>query len=434
MWFPKAKKRNSLAEIFSGEVKPSLFAVLQSSDLFSLIRGESSDLVNFIMYEEGGSQPNVELLFRLALSNSENSADIDFRFNRNASNILSAPCKALQTKLLNYSSGEKPKICEYLANFMKSESCRNPELAGHFQRIFISFTSFTQGKFLHHFPDLLTFLLKNLDVIPYQYTLLNLLDICPGYILPNKNMFDILLLLSEKVALDEKESHPLNIVGLLMIFIKDNPEKGEELRDVKILANILTGCEKADDDSLHMFNLIRLANLIVGNSHKWADDVIREFYPHFKFDHSHPTNKTLYLFPIFAELALNEMIPLFFSQTDFNTIFNNGVLGCLERMKNERKIKELSEFVDNHDIIRKTINAYHEQVYEDNFKTQANGHTIQLGIFLFQMEWGEYKPKSLIKNREWDLYIVTVILPRIKILEETNSKIDRIDYDSDSSN
>ena len=88
MFFSKSNYTNHLAKQLKNNPNMPIEQVLSSSELMVSIRNELPELLSYFEIDGG---VHLQELFDIALTNKLNNDKIDFRYNRNASNILSIP-------------------------------------------------------------------------------------------------------------------------------------------------------------------------------------------------------------------------------------------------------------------------------------------------------------------------------------------------------
>ena len=132
IWFSKQTVVNKLTKALNDNPDCTIDVILSNPDLVSSVRNEVPELITYL---EKDNYKNLKELFDLALSDRANNETMDFRFNRNAANVLSFSARAIQ-KFIQGS----PVFIESLTQFMNDANFyRNPIYAGHFQRIIHSY-------------------------------------------------------------------------------------------------------------------------------------------------------------------------------------------------------------------------------------------------------------------------------------------------------
>lgn len=470
MFLHKSTYTNDLAKELKENPNLPIEKILSNSELMISIRNELPELIS---YFENDGGVHLQELFDIALTNKLNTNKIDFRYNRNASNILSCPSRIFQKNAVN-----NPITIKSLNNFMKNSNFfRDTSFSGHFQRIIQSFQYFTNGSFIEQFSGLSDFLLHNIDLLSYRQLLVCLItDFSDN--LKDKNI----LIKIAKIANSTDNHFNISAVFTLSDIMHDRPNFPFLYRK-DIIENLVEKAASIKDDKgnilfFEIFNTLRLItnnynkinqtmnkfnssiNLSTSNSDSisdssnkaeddqeknWVSELLSKYVKEFSFEVGKPKERSYCAFPFFSDYLfsnyspntkkmdknatnfyLDQMVNPFFTRnppTQFTLSFISGV----EQMNEE----SLLSFIETNNILRRIMDSNIKMPYE-SLVGATSGHIFQLAMTIFnrKLDPSRYNLKRLddksiigIASHEWSLFLATEILIRSDMIKECLTKV-----------
>lgn len=176
-FFKKAKYSNELTQMITSNKDCTVIDILIHKDLPVSIRNDVQEITDYFFGSNGKHNEKFEELVNYALFDP-NYKD-NYRYCRNAANILSSVAKGFQTAYITNDKYLKKQLIRFTTSDVKDD----PVFSGHFQRIVESVIRFTQGNFLDYFlkyskTSLHHFLIKNIQIMSYQQALVHLIGEC----------------------------------------------------------------------------------------------------------------------------------------------------------------------------------------------------------------------------------------------------------------
>lgn len=465
MFFSKPEGTNNLAKELKNNPNLPIEQVLSNSELMISIRNELPEL---ILYFNSNNGSHLQDLFDIALTNKLNNDKIDFRHNRNASNVLSTPANNFQKNTVN-----NPIAIKSLNNFMtNSKFFRDTCFSGHFQRIIQSFQYFTNGTFIEQLTGLSDFLLRNIDLLSYRQLLVFLIvDF-------QENLKDKNILIKIAKLVNSTNKNNISAIFTLSDIKRDRPDYPFLYRK-DIIENLVekAGSIKDENGSLFFFEIFHVLRLITQNYLKynhskngfiglngsvsdsisdssskqedeqeiWLNEIMSKYVKEFSFEIGKSKEKCFSAFPFFSEylfsnyssnpkeanknitnIYLDQMLNLFFISNP-PTVFILAFLNGIEKMNEE----SLLAFIEKNDILKKIIISNIKMPYESLIGA-TSGHIFQLALAIFnrKLDPAKYTLKNSnekssvsVESREWSLFLATEILIRNDMINECLEKV-----------
>ncbi|OHT16130.1 hypothetical protein TRFO_13458 [Tritrichomonas foetus] len=406
MWFKKAKIANSLTRQLTENPDLPIKEVLENPDLLQSIRNEAQELLDYFTQKE----EHLKELFDLALSDRLNDESIDFRYNRNASNVLSSVAKTFQKAV------ESSQIAiNALNDFIKDENKkynRNPVYSGHFQRIIQSHLFATFGKFIDLIPDLKNFLIKNVDILGYKQLLVSLLVDFHECL----NDPGIGLEIAKIVTSAPKEEVKLHAIQVFIDVMRDRPDC-TFLFQQEIFEKLLLFAASFGEANLLYYEIFNALKMI-SRDHEdtgWLYQIKHKFVNQFPFK-DQPEEVAYVAFPFFASFALEKMLKSFFKD-DAPTSFTLAVLEQIKKVPDEK----LHDMIKVDDIINKIMESGLAFPSDENYHVRINSHIFKFGMFLIEKDL----PPHIVDKPGWDLFICTKLLHREHLIKQCTGVVEK---------
>lgn len=479
MFFSKSNYTNHLAKQLKNNPNMPIEQVLSSSELMVSIRNELPELLSYFEIDGG---VHLQELFDIALTNKLNNDKIDFRYNRNASNILSTPSNNFQKNVL-----KSPIIINSLNKFIKESTFfRDTSFSGHFQRIIQSFQYFTNGTFIKQLPELSDFLLRNIDLLSCRQLLVFLI------IDFQDNLKDKNILNKISKIVNSTNEHNIFAVFALSDIMRERPDF-PFLYQKDIIENLIEKAASIKDEhgNLFFFEIFHALKLITKNYSRfnhifyknmnnsinlnnsnsdstsdncnkteddqeknWVSEIMIKYVKEFSFEIGKAKERIFSAFPFFSDYLFSNYSPnpkqsdenntnIYLDQT-INLFFNSNVptnfiltfLSGVEQMNEE----SLLAFIEKNNILKKIIISNIKMPYESLIGA-TSGHIFQLALTIFnrKLDPAKYNIKNSddksfvsVTSREWSLYLATEILNRNDMINECLKKTkENSDYFND---
>lgn len=385
----------TLHELLSRNPSPSVKDVLSTSDLLSAIRGESSELIDFLTPVSTSDQDlkakseRISMLTTWALSDRNNNEILDYRICRNACNILSAPSPLLQKRIAYKGS----PFVSMMKSFIDTKYAKKSEYAGHYQRIFETALRVSNGDFLklinvcsakeNKIGDLFYIkIIKKANISGFNQLLILLAsNNCYLNILTDgkiesfiKNMFKVLRAIVKKLD-DNDEKEDKNIFWISSLFraineiYTNNPSLIVYFKKKKILKRLFSMIPRLRNKTIviaaNAFDLLKKITSSLDASYYKV--FIDKYSPKLQFspqlisnqDYIIENRKMLefifFAFDIFGEKLIYQLYPLFFMEPSINDHFCISFLNIIKQMNDETKMRFLT--FDDNIILKKTIES-----------------------------------------------------------------------------
>lgn len=475
MFLSRVPFTNYLSNDLNENPNLPIYKILSDSELMNSVQNELPELLEYFKRDNG---IHLQELFDIALTNKLNNDKIDFRHNRNASNVLSTPSSAFQEYILN-----SPIMIKSLTEFISnSKFFRDTSFSGHFQRIIQSYQYFTNGTFIEQLPGISDFLLNNIDLLSYkQLLVLLIVDF-----MDNFKDKDILIKISNIVN-SKKEPHNLFATFVLSDIMHERPDF-KFLFQRNIIVNLIEKAAhiKNEEGNIHFFEIFNALRLITKNyslfnkvintpnnsfnsnsdsindsnstsaddDRAWLNDIFNKYVKEFSFETGKANERSFSAFPFFSEflflnylpnpkdgeknnanIYLDKLINLFFYEnapTNFTLSFLSGV----DKMDDE----SLLYFIEKNNILKKIIDSNINMPYE-SVKGASFGHIFQLALTIFNRKLDatkyltkEKNDKSIITmaSHAWSFFLATQVLIRNSMINECLQKVNDFSDDTET--
>lgn len=381
-FFTNSTIENSITKLFQNDPHPPISTVLKDSDFSTSLRIEIPCLINYLANDD-----ILATLTAWALTpEGPNDEDCD-RLVRSAVSVLSSPSKSLQEKLQ-----DNEIFLQALKQCIENNIYNNLKLCGHFQRIMESMIKYTNDGFLQHFPNLCTFLLRNINMLSLKELLLRILtDYQEAF---TDEEYDNMIL---QIAQESNKENGYFVVILMRDILneKRNATIASFQNDsvLRLLLESATSPSKNNSMPLFECTIFQLIEKI-SFGFPCATAVIAEFRKQYQFDINKITCGSIAAFSIFKD-GLDTFLPRFFQKPSI-TKLNELILARLKEMNEV----QLGGIIDRFEITKKIINTFDSHI--------VNGHLTNLAMFL------NSKPhiSQTLQTKQWKQFVNDKLLPR----------------------
>lgn len=447
IWFSKQTVVNKLTKALNDNPDCTIDVILSNPDLVSSVRNEVPELITYL---EKDNYKNLKELFDLALSDRANNETMDFRFNRNAANVLSFSARAIQ-KFIQGS----PVFIESLTQFMNDANfCRNPIYAGHFQRIIHSYLFATSGNIINTIPNLSEFLLKNIDILSYKTLLAAFISDFSNFVTETS--------LISKIAEEAGVGKTSNLFAVtLMSDVLQSTTEHNLFYTNEIIGYLISKASQLTDPkgNLLYFEIFHLLDLILqkydnytSTNHNeelptngepkqqlkerdpWFIDLNKQYITKFSFDLGEATERNYAAFPFFSDFLfssysenpnqaqfnkfLDKMVPTFFEE-NAPCNFRRSFISHIKLMPNPSLIM----LIKSTNLLKLIINAGLKMPYENPDKYTL-GHVFLLALEIFTKNLNMPNDPSFISvsSNEWNAFLVNEILPKNDLISDSKAQ------------
>ena len=411
MFLKKRPITNKLTVALDNDSNLPVTEILKSEDLLQSIRNEVPQLLSYFK-DEG--EKHLQEVFDFALSDKLNEGEIDFRYNRNASNLLSTVARNFQ-EIVKESEVTLKAINDFMENKKYNQ---NPEYAGHFQRIIQNQQYSTSGSFIKKFPNIFDFLLQNLHISGYEQLLVSqIVDFYDN--LKDSNIFSKILDLIDK----DENIHALFVFSDIM---RDQPDFKLLYQKDIIERLIQIGIKQKPKKGLLFYEIFNAINKISVNAFKneskendeatWPSELKKNYAKEFTF--SNNDKVVAYVaFPYFGMDLIqidSEATLKAFLEPNIPTTFALAYLNCVKKMPVEdiEKYIVASHFID-------IINDLYDKLCKENqihFGYYEHIASLCIRVSSKNVNFLSTNPKCDINK--YNKFLVEKVMPHNDVIKE----------------
>ncbi|KAH0789416.1 hypothetical protein GPJ56_006693 [Histomonas meleagridis] len=438
---------NSLTTLLTNpNKKPSVKEVLGNTDLAPSILNESPELIDFFSPtdendpEKKTKEKRLHVLTSWALTGHHNKSPLDYRYNRNACNFLSAPSAAFQKRIIYDNS---PYV-QYMRDFLKTKWSKKYEYSGHFQRMFESSMRYTDGNFIKYFEGLHRPFYEIIFKRIYIGSYLQLFVILATRYLeqfsngdPTSLFLSLIGELKKKIPFIkgkktmikkekktkkklQSEYHMMRVhmylSAILHSFDEDKALIGK-FQDPRILDKLFKIPRSLRSYELVLSQTFEILSIVSASlESSILDDYFDKYFSDVK--HSDDPQKEkffIYASDIFGKRFIKQIYPLFFTNPPVNDHYSQKFIETVEKMTDEEK---MDFFTFDDDIILKKIIDFiptpsilinDSDVFDDEDIRITHGGVLRLAQYITNPEENKVVTPYM-ESPEWCSFVVDTLL------------------------
>ncbi|KAK8878107.1 sporulation-induced protein [Tritrichomonas musculus] len=329
----------------------TLEQVLNDNLLTPSLRFETEEVIEFF-----SKRDIIKSLLIWSITTQNDEDPNYFKYSRIATNVLTTPCIQLQNVLI-----DSNLLLPAFRNFFRLDPEESPLICGNYQRVVEYFIRVTRGEILEQFPEITSFLIDRIQVLPLRLLLFNILIELKEYLSETQSVLDNLSEIIEKGG-----PTAFGAVDLLFDLIKNenNPFKGDSMEGVvNSLFNFAILDTSTSLYKVQAYVVLELIIKLYGITN--FTETLNDYEG--KVDFTSEGIDGIHIFRVYPNSHLSEAFTRFFKDT------TNCTLGsiCLSSIKSQ---ENLIEFVKDNHILEQILELYPDE--------KCSGYLTEIALFL----------------------------------------------------